>query len=143
MDTNVAQVQHRIVGHRIPRAAATVRFFKCIGAPGVGIPPNIERCSCCNRSPCSHTLNTAKCVNSLIYREIPVTPAKNSRLAMIEEGLSGNPRSAAKGRLILRDILGPVSLSPGDFGSLWATHNMDLWALVKTPAGTCGRGDRI
>jgi hypothetical protein len=25
-----------------------------------------EHCSCCSRSPCSHTLDTAKCFNSLI-----------------------------------------------------------------------------
>jgi hypothetical protein len=66
-------------------------------------------------------------------------------LKLIEEGLAGDARSAARVRTILKDMLGPVSLSPGDYGSLWAAYFDNPWALVKDaiPAGTDGRGDRI
>ena len=63
-------------------------------------------------------------------------------LQQIEDGLAGDARAAAKGRVILRDMIGPVSLWRGDYGSLWATYKQDLFALVR-PAGSCGRGDRI
>jgi hypothetical protein len=63
-------------------------------------------------------------------------------LKQIDAGLSGDVRAAAKGRLILKDMIGAVSLQPGDYGSLWATYSQDLWALVRT-AVTNGRGDRI
>jgi hypothetical protein len=44
------------------------------------IQHNIERCSYCNRSSCSHTPDTAKHLNSMICRQIPFTQPKNSRL---------------------------------------------------------------
>ena len=68
--------------------------------------------------------------------------AAASYLRQIEEGLGGNTRAAAKGRLVVKDLIGPVSLQPGDDGSLWATYNQNLWALVRA-TGTVGRGDRI
>jgi hypothetical protein len=51
-----------------------------VGQRRCPIPPNSEPCSCCSRSLCRHTLDTERCLNSLIYREIPFTPIKNSRL---------------------------------------------------------------
>ena len=60
----------------------------------------------------------------------------------IDEGLAGNPRAAAKSRLVLRDMLGPIVLSPGRDGSLWASYRFNPAALIRT-AGTYGRGDRI
>ena len=38
----------------------------------------------------------------------------------IERGLDNDPREAAKARVILRDLLGPIQLCPGQDGSLWA-----------------------
>jgi hypothetical protein len=68
-------------------------------------------------------------------------------LKQIDEGLGGNVRQAAKGRFILREMLGPIVLSPGEDGSLWAIHRKFEevpWALVKGATGTAhGRGDRI
>jgi hypothetical protein len=64
-------------------------------------------------------------------------------LQLIEEGIAGNPRSAAKSRVILKDMLGPVALWPDERGSLWATYYDNPWALVRDTAGFHGRGDRI
>jgi hypothetical protein len=70
--------------------------------------------------------------------------ASAAYLKLIEEGLAGDARSAAKVRVILRDMLGPISLSPGDFRSLWASYYDNPWALVRdATADKCGRGDRI
>ena len=52
-------------------------------------------------------------------------------LELIEEGLGGNARSAAKAKVILKDMLGPISLSPGEGGSLWAAYYNNPWALVR------------
>jgi site-specific DNA recombinase len=68
--------------------------------------------------------------------------AAKAYLKQLEEGLAGDSRAAAKGRLIVKDMIGPVSLSPGKDGSLWATYKPDMAVLVRT-AGTGGRGDRI
>ncbi len=58
-------------------------------------------------------------------------------------GLDGNPTEAAKGRLVLRDLIGPVTLTPGDQpGQLWGSYMPSFSALLKT-AGTQYRGDRI
>ena len=38
----------------------------------------------------------------------------------IERGLDNDPREAAKARVILRDLLGPFQLCPGQDESLWA-----------------------
>jgi site-specific DNA recombinase len=72
--------------------------------------------------------------------------AASAYLKLIEEGLAGDARSAAKVRVILKEMLGPVSLSPGDCGSLWAAYYDNPWALVRDAAGFAGfggRGDRI
>ena len=53
---------------------------------------------------------------------------------MIDEGLAGDARAAAKGRVILRDMVGDVSLWRGDLGSLWATYKQDMWAVVRSTA---------
>jgi site-specific DNA recombinase len=79
-----------------------------------------------------------------ILTMLPV--AASAYLKQIEAGLLGDVRAASKGRLILQDLIGPVSLQPGDYGSLWATYTQNLWALVRARTGTtglCGRGDRI
>jgi hypothetical protein len=61
--------------------------------------------------------------------------AAASHLAMIDEDLAGDARAAAKGRVILRDMIGDVSLWRGDLGSLWATYKQDLFAVVRNAAG--------
>jgi hypothetical protein len=60
----------------------------------------------------------------------------------IDLGLGGDLAAAAKARTILRDMLGEITLSPGEDGSLWAEYGMQPAALLQG-AGTCGRGDRI
>jgi hypothetical protein len=50
----------------------------------------------------------------------------------IELGLSGDTRATAKARLILRDLVGPVTLTPGpEKGVLWASYKLNPAALVK------------
>ena len=41
----------------------------------------------------------------------------------IERGLDDNPREAAKARVILRDMLGPIQMCPGKDVSLWAQYH--------------------
>jgi hypothetical protein len=60
----------------------------------------------------------------------------------IDLGLGGNPAAATKARMILRDMLGEIMLSPGEDGSPWAEYGMQPAALLKG-AGTGGRGDPI
>jgi hypothetical protein len=60
----------------------------------------------------------------------------------IDLGLGGDPAAAAKARTILREMLGEITLSPGEDGSLWAEYAMQPAALLQG-AGTSGRGDRI
>ena len=48
----------------------------------------------------------------------------------------------AKAHLILRDLLEPITLTPGKKGELWASYRLNPMALVKG-AGSHGRGDRI
>jgi hypothetical protein len=45
--------------------------------------------------------------------------------------------AAATRRAIHKDLIGSVSLTPGDFESLRTTYDQDLWALAK--AATAGR----
>lgn len=59
-----------------------------------------------------------------------------------KDGLDGDERAMAKAHLILRDLLGPITLSPGKKGELWASYRPNPTALVKA-TGTHGRGDRI
>jgi hypothetical protein len=60
----------------------------------------------------------------------------------IDLGLGGDPAAAARARTILREMLGEITLSPAEDGSLWAEYAMQRAALLKD-AGTGGRGDRI
>lgn len=61
----------------------------------------------------------------------------------IEMGLAGDARATAKARLILRDLIGPVALTPGPGkGEFWASYKLVPAALIKA-TGTSGRGDRI
>lgn len=60
----------------------------------------------------------------------------------IEQGLDGDPQGASRARLILRDLLGEITLAPGEDGSLWASYAMQPAVLLRG-AGTGGRGDRI
>ena len=53
----------------------------------------------------------------------------------IELGLGGDAREAAKARVILRDLLGPIQMCPGPDGSLWAQYHTRPAALVKRAVG--------
>ena len=65
----------------------------------------------------------------------------------IELGLDGDSREAAKARVILRDLLGPIQMCPGEDGSLWAQYHTRPAALVKRAVGASvelsGSGGRI
>jgi hypothetical protein len=61
----------------------------------------------------------------------------------IADGLDGNPREAAKARIILRELLGgKIGLKPGADGSLWAEYALRPAALLRGE-GTGGIGGRI
>jgi len=56
------------------------------------------------------------------------------------EGLDGDPRAAAKARVILRALFGgEIRLQPQADGELLARWNLQPAALLKA-AGTCGSG---
>jgi site-specific DNA recombinase len=78
--------------------------------------------------------------SALILSLLP--KAAKAYLKQIDEGLSGDLRAAAKGRIVLKDMLGPIRLAPGGDGSLWASYRYNPAALIRA-AGTVGRGDRI
>ena len=65
----------------------------------------------------------------------------------IEQGLDNDPRAAAKARVILRDLLGPIQMCPGKDGSLWAQYHTRPAALIKRAVGASvelsGSGGRI
>ena len=65
----------------------------------------------------------------------------------IERGLDDDPREAAKARVLLRDLLGPIQLCPGQDGSLWAQYHTRPAALIKRAVGASvelsGSGGRI
>jgi site-specific DNA recombinase len=64
-------------------------------------------------------------------------------LKQVDAFVAGDPRATQRVRIMLKSMVGPIKLSPGEGGSLWATYKqLDAAALVGT-AGTCGRGDRI
>ena len=42
----------------------------------------------------------------------------------IDQSLGGDPAASAKARTILREMLGEITLSPGEGGSLWAEYAM-------------------
>lgn len=61
----------------------------------------------------------------------------------IELGLAGDSSAVLKARVLLHDLLGPVTLAPGkQKGELWASYRMNPAALIRG-TGTVGRGDRI
>jgi site-specific DNA recombinase len=60
----------------------------------------------------------------------------------IDMGLGGDPAAATKARTILREMLGEITLSPAEDGSLWAEYAMQPAALLQG-AGTGGRGEGI
>jgi site-specific DNA recombinase len=62
--------------------------------------------------------------------------------ATVAGGLAGDPTAVAEARLVLRPMLGPISLEPGSNGELWANYGIDLSALVRVGVSG-GRGDRI
>lgn len=49
----------------------------------------------------------------------------------IDRGLGGDPAGATKARTIPREMLGEITLSPGEDGSLWAEYAMQPAALLK------------
>ena len=53
----------------------------------------------------------------------------------IERGLDDDPRAAAKARVILRDLLGPIQMCPGKDGDLWAQYHTRPAALIKSAVG--------
>src|ERR1017187_4733868 len=63
-------------------------------------------------------------------------------LKQLEAGLAGDPRGVLRARHILRDYLGPITLTPGKAGELWASYRLNAGALVKE-AGTGGLGEAI
>jgi hypothetical protein len=69
-------------------------------------------------------------------------PSQCKGREQIEQGLDGHPQAASRARVILRDLLGEITLAPGDDGSLWASYAMQPAVLLRG-AGTGGRGDRI
>jgi DNA invertase Pin-like site-specific DNA recombinase len=64
-------------------------------------------------------------------------------LKQVDAFAAGDPVATQKVRAMLQVMIGPITLSPGEGGSLWATHRqMDGAALVRT-AGTYGRGEAL
>src|SRR5450432_3789845 len=61
----------------------------------------------------------------------------------IEDGLDGNPRAAAKARVILRPLFGAlIRMCPEPDGSLWAEYSLHKMALIQA-CGTGGSGGVI
>jgi hypothetical protein len=64
-------------------------------------------------------------------------------LKQITEGLGGDPRAAAKARVLLRQLFeGEIRLQPQPDGGLLARWNLQPAALLRG-AGTCGSGGPI
>ncbi|MDH3512669.1 MAG: hypothetical protein OER85_17640 [Gammaproteobacteria bacterium] len=76
-----------------------------------------------------------------------VPKAAQAYRRQIELGLDGDSREAAKARVILRDLLGPIRMCPGPDGSLWAQYHTRPAALIKRAVGASvelsGSGGRI
>ena len=51
--------------------------------------------------------------------------------ATVAGGLAGEPASIAAARLILRPMLGLITLEPDAGGALWASYGIDFSALVR------------
>ena len=64
-----------------------------------------------------------------------VPKAARAYRRQIAKGLEGDAQEAAKARVILRDLLGPVELCPGEDGSLWAEYRTRPAAPVKKAVG--------
>jgi site-specific DNA recombinase len=67
-------------------------------------------------------------------------------LRRIEAGMNqGNPQAVIDGRQVLKHMIGTITLTPGEDGSLWASYGVDHSFLVKGTGttGIVGRGDRI
>ena len=62
-------------------------------------------------------------------------------LKQLEAGLAGDPRAVLRARHILRDYLGPITLTPGKAGELWASYRLNPAVLIQN--GTAGRGEAI
>lgn len=60
----------------------------------------------------------------------------------ITQGLDGDPRAAARARVLLRDLLGPITLDQDKSGQVWASYKLNRAALLGR-CGTNGRGERI
>lgn len=61
----------------------------------------------------------------------------------IQQGIGRDNRAVMKARHILRDLMGPVTLTPGPAkGELWANYKLNPKAPIKG-TGLDGRGDRI
>jgi hypothetical protein len=58
----------------------------------------------------------------------------------IASGLDGDPAKAMEARLVLKDLIRPVTLTPGQPGELWGSYTPSFSALLKT-AGTEYRGE--
>jgi hypothetical protein len=76
-----------------------------------------------------------------VYDMLP-RAAEAFRATAVARGLAGDPAATASARLILRPLLGPISLEPGPNGELWANYAIDLSALVRVGVSG-GRGDKI
>jgi hypothetical protein len=77
---------------------------------------------------------------ALVRALLPKTAAY---LKQVDAFAAGDARATQKVRLMLKGMVGPISLAPESDGSPWATYKrLDVAALVRA-AGTSGRGDRI
>ena len=54
-------------------------------------------------------------------------------LKQVDEFCAGNTKATPRVRAQLKSMIGPITLSPGEDGSLWAMHRrLDFAALVRT-----------
>jgi hypothetical protein len=57
----------------------------------------------------------------------------------IKLGLSGEPRAALKARVILRRLIGPITVSTDEAGAVWADYKLNPRAFLQAH-GTDGGG---
>ena len=69
-----------------------------------------------------------------ILAALPKAAAAYKR--QIEKGLEADRREANKAGAILRDLLGPIQMCPGEDGSLWAEFDARPADLLKKAVGT-------
>jgi hypothetical protein len=79
-------------------------------------------------------------VNFKLLAKLPQAAALYRK--QIADGLSGDPRAAAKARVLLRQLFDGIRFQPQPDGGLVARWNLQPAALLKA-AGTCGSGGRI